>query len=238
MATATAEKVTGYENATFDLRTVPIEDIVVGEIALRGVDRNSEEYMRFRDSVAMSNGPWLPILLQDLGRRGHDGRDKYGLIDGLQRYSSCMDLGFHTIPARVIPKDAADVAKAQIIANRSRIETTPVEFTKQLVRILRADPTLTKEELANDLCVDKQWLEDRLSLAKLHEELQPLVDTGKIPLAHAFALVKLQPQEEQLDFKLKSRISQNSVAILTGEPKLCEMLGEPDEKMLISRGSQ
>jgi ParB/RepB/Spo0J family partition protein len=202
MATATekATPSTGFDDARFDLREVPLDKIRLGKYSLRDVDRNSVEYLQLRDSIAATGGPYLPILVRVIDDPENKGEEAFGLVDGLQRYSSCSDLGFKLIPARVVSMDDAEIAKAQIIANRSRIETKPVEYTNQLRRMFLSDPTLTLEELSDELHCSTKWLEDRLSLSKLHPDLGPLVDNGKIPLAHAFALAKINPKEEQLRF--------------------------------------
>jgi ParB/RepB/Spo0J family partition protein len=200
-ARAAAETpLTGFENARFDLREIPLAKIRLGKYSLRDVDRNGEEYLRLRDAIAATGGPYLPILVREIADPEKPEEKAFGLVDGLQRYSCCSDLGFKVIPARVIYIEDAKVAMAQIIANRSRIETKPVEYTQQLRRMFMADPTLTLEELADQLHCSVKWLNDRLSLAKLHPDLGKLVDDGNIPLAHAFALAKLQPKEEQLAF--------------------------------------
>ena len=199
-APTSANDASGFENAQFKLMNVPITKIRLGKFSLRDADRNSEEFQRLRDSIAGSNGPYLPILVREIDDPEYKGHTAYGLIDGLQRYSCCHDLGFTHIPARVIDMDDAEVAAAQIIANRSRIETKPVEYTRQLHRMLNANPTLTLEELSDQLHVSVAWLNQRLSLSNLHPKIGPLVDEGRIPLAHAFAMVKLKPQDEQLEF--------------------------------------
>jgi ParB family chromosome partitioning protein len=197
---APTENATGFENAKFNLRAIPLNKIRFGKYSLRDADRNSEDFQRLRDSIAASNGPYMPILVREIDDPENKGQTAFGLVDGLQRTTACIDLGFKEIPARVIDMDDAEVAAAQIIANRSRIETKPVEYTKQLHRMLNADPTLTLEELADQLHCSVKWLQDRLSLQNLHPSIGPFVDEGKITLAHAFAMVKLKPMDEQLAF--------------------------------------
>lgn len=205
MSTATATPVesgtlTGFENAEFKMGAVPLSKIRLGKYSLRDADRNSEDYQRLRDSIAASQGPMMAILVREIDDPENPGQQAYGLIDGLQRFSCSQDLGFKDIPARIVDWDAAEVASAQIIANNSRINTKPVEYTNQLHRMLNANPTLTLEELSERLHTSVKWLKDRLSIAKLHPSIGPLVDEGKIPLAHAYAMVKLKPMEEQLAF--------------------------------------
>ena len=201
MSTAAATvDATGFEDARFDLREIPTDKIRLGKYSLRDVDRNSEDYQRLRDAIASTGGPYMSIIVREIDDPMNPGQMAFGLIDGLQRYSCCSDLGFKFMPARVVDMEEADTAKAQIIANRSRIETKPVEYTHQLRRMFMADPTLTLEELSEQLHCSVQWLKDRLSLTKLHSDLGKLVDDGHIPLSHAFALAKIQPKEEQLEF--------------------------------------
>lgn len=206
VASAPATVETGFEHARFILKEVPINQIRLGKYALRDVNRNSEDFLQLRDAIAATGGPLMPILVREIEDPENKGKSAYGLIDGLQRFSCCFDLGFSVIPARVIEMDDATIASAQIIANRSRIETKPVEYTKQLHRMLNADPMMTKEELADKLHCSEKWLDDRLSLSKLHSKIGPLVDEGKISLAHAYALVKLKPDDEQLAFVEQAQI--------------------------------
>jgi ParB/RepB/Spo0J family partition protein len=204
MATAEAPTknvpmLTGFEDAKFDFRPIPVKDIRIPENKLRDVDRNSHEYILFRDSIASTDGPMESILVRPLDEKGDKGQELFGLIDGLQRLSACQDLDIELIGARVVDPEEADIAIAQILANHSRIQTSPVQYTNQLYRILLQNPHMTKEELADRLSASTKWLNDRLSLLKIEKSLQPLVDQGKIRLAHAFLLAKL-PDKEQLEF--------------------------------------
>ncbi len=201
MSTATMSAgTTGYEEAKFDVRVLPMDKIRPPRHALRDVKRNSEQYMRMRDAIASAGGPYQSILVREIEDPLNKGEIAYGVIDGLQRFSCCQDLQFENIPARVVDMDEAEIAVAQIIANTAKIETRPVEFTEQLRRMFNADPTLTLELMAEKLHMTPKWVKDRLSLSKLHPDLGLLVDEGKIPLSHAYALAKLQPIDEQLEF--------------------------------------
>jgi len=179
---------------TDDVRMVPISLIHESEVALRGVERNSEKYLQLVDSIAKRG-----ILNSILVREATDpatGRMIYGLVDGLQRFSAAKDAGLSEVPARITSMSDGDLLEAQIIANIHKIETKPVQYTKQLVRIMSANPMLTLRELASKLSQSVPWLTDRLNLVKLDEKIQKLVDEGQIRLTNAYALAKL-PVEEQ-----------------------------------------
>lgn len=203
MATATKKKKgqetadTGYEGANYTLRELRLSQIFPNKEALRGVDRDEMEFMNLRASIDQ-HGLFQPVLVREIPHPHIEGDIAYGLIDGLQRFSAVSDLGHETIACNVIDMDQADVLTAQIVANAQRVQTKPAEYTNQLRRILASQPTLTERELANRLNVSVEWLRQRLSLANLHKNIQELVDEGVIKLAHAFALAKIKPPEEQL----------------------------------------
>jgi ParB/RepB/Spo0J family partition protein len=169
--------------------------IMESEVALRGVDRQSEDYMNLLQSIR-KEGVLKPILLREIVQ---DGVMHYGLIDGLQRFTAAKDSAQIDIPAHIIDIEEADLMQAQIIANLHKVETKPAQYSLQLRRLLSQNPLLTKSELAEQLSTTPKWVDDRLSLTKLHSDIQKLVDSGELRLANAYALAKL-PIEEQLEY--------------------------------------
>ena len=174
---------------------VRMSDIVESQVAIRGVDEASEEFLELVQSVK-ARGVLNSILVREIKT---DQGIKYGLIDGLQRFTASKHLGKDFIPANIQPIEEADVLEAQIIGNVHRIATKPAEYSQALLRIVAANPMLTIRELAKKLAKSIQWIEQRLSLTKLDENIQKLVDQDKIPLQNAYALAKL-PVEEQAGF--------------------------------------
>jgi len=178
------------------LEYVPLSLVIESEVALRGVDKKSEDYLQLAQSVR-SNGVLEPILVREI--KDPSGVIRFGLINGLQRFTASKDAGNIEIPAHIIEIDDGDLMQAQIITNLHRIETRPAQYSTQLRRLISQNPMLTMRELANTLSVSVKWIEDRLSLTKLHVEIQKLVDGNDLGLANAYALAKL-PVDEQLEF--------------------------------------
>lgn len=168
---------------------IPISKIRENPVALRSVNRQSEEYLGLVDSIRRS-GVLNAILVREI-RDPETGEMLYGLVDGLHRFSASQDAGLSEIPAQVRKMEDAAVLEAQIIANVHKVETRPVEYSKQLMRILAQNPTLTVSELATKLAKSPTWLADRLGLVKLPEAIGALVDEGKIVLSNAYAMAKL-----------------------------------------------
>lgn len=179
-----------------NLQNIPLSQIRVNPVALRGVDKEGEQYIHLRDSVARQ-GVLTAISVRS--KYDTDGTPYYELCDGLQRYTASCDVGKETIPAQILDLSDAEVLEAQVVANLCRVDTKPVEYTKQINRMFTMNPTLTKSELAERISQSPAWIDQRLNLLKLDPTIQALVDEGKIGLANAYSLGKL-PTEEQFNF--------------------------------------
>jgi ParB/RepB/Spo0J family partition protein len=180
-----------------DLKRIPVKQIRENPVALRSVNRQSEDYLGLLDSVR-KRGVLIPILVREV--EDPISKEKfYGISDGLHRYTATLDAGLNDIPAQVINMTDAEVEEAQVIANVQKIETKPVEYSKHLQRILGRNPTMTLTQLAGKLSKTATWLNERLGLLKLNAKIAELVDEGKINLSNAYALAKL-PEDEQMGF--------------------------------------
>lgn len=180
--------------ASTEVAMIPLGSIEKSDVALRGVKRNTPAFLQLVESirqVGVLNSILVRVISVDAA-----GNPKYGLIDGLQRFTASLDAGKETIPARIVKMDDAAMLEAQIMTNVQRVVTRPAELSKHLLRMLARDPMLTKPLLAERLCVSMTWLDQRLSLSKLKPELQQHVDSGQMNLTNAYALSKL-PQEQQ-----------------------------------------
>jgi ParB family chromosome partitioning protein len=184
---------------TREVTNVRLEDIRENPVALRAVDRESEDYLGLCDSIrsiGVLNAISLRRKTEDV-----DGTEVtfYELCDGLHRYSAAKDAGLVEVPAIIVDLDDAAVQEAQVMANVHRIVTRPVEYTRQLNRIFAANPTMTVADLAGRLCKSSSWVSQRLGLLKLGDDVAKIVDDGKISVSNAVALAKL-PQDEQSNF--------------------------------------
>jgi len=175
--------------------SVPITEIRENPVALRNVNRTSETYLGLVDSVK-SMGILNAISLRQ--RKDKDGgKDFYELVDGLHRFSAAKDAGVKEIPATIVDLNEDQILEAQIVANIHKVETRPIEYSKQLQRILARNPMMTETVLATKLGKTGKWISDRLGLNKIaNTEITGLIDTGKITLSNAYALAKL-PEEER-----------------------------------------
>jgi ParB/RepB/Spo0J family partition protein len=180
-----------------ELKKVPIGSIMESPVAIRGTHKEDAAYIALKESIK-NKGILLPIVLRDLPP-AEDGQPRYGLVDGLQRYTAAKELGLKEIPANVTDIAENEVIENQIVANLHRVETKPVEYTKGLLKYLAQNPTMTLTGLAAKLAKSPAWIDNRLKLVDLNDEIKPLVDGGMINLPNAYALASL-PDDEQQDY--------------------------------------
>lgn len=179
-----------------DLRNISMSDIRENPVALRGVDKDNDKYKSVRDSIAV-HGVLQPINVRE--KTDPEGKPYFEVVDGLQRYSCSKDLGLTTIGVSVISQTDAEVLETQIITNLCRVDTKPVEFTKQLQRMMVMNPTMTLTEVGERVCQSPAWVSGRLGLLKLDAKIQEAVDSNDINVSNAQALSKL-PKDEQFNF--------------------------------------
>ena len=176
------------------LTELPLGLIRENPVALRAVNRQDEKYLGLVESIK-STGVLNAITVRSKTDE-ETGQEYFELIDGLHRFCASKDAGQEKIPANVLEMDDAAVLDAQVIANIHKVETKPVEYSRQMLRILAANPMMVESELAAKLSKSTQWVKERLGLTKIIDEnIVNLINEGKIILANATTLAKLPPEE-------------------------------------------
>lgn len=177
------------------LISVSLSEIRENPVALRSVNRESEQYLGLVDSMRQKG--FLGAITVREKIDAETGDNFFELVDGLHRYNAAKDAGLSSINVNVVDLSDDETLEAQLMANIHKVETRPVEYSQQLRRILTRNPLMTEAELASTLGKSSQWIKERLGLNKIiNDEIRALIDEGKIGLANAYALAKL-PAEEQ-----------------------------------------
>jgi ParB/RepB/Spo0J family partition protein len=177
-----------------ELKKIAVSEIRENPVALRTVNRDDEKYLGLVESIRTKgfNGAITVRPKQDK----ETGQDYYELVDGLHRFSATKDAGLEEINVDVVDLTDDETLESQIMFNIHKIETKPVEYSRQMLRILSSNPMMTEAELAGKLGKSPQWIHERLGLVKIdNEKIALLINEGKIGLANAYALAKLPPEE-------------------------------------------
>ena len=179
------------------VQDIALADIRENPVALRPVNREAEGYIGLVDSIKTRG--FISTVTVRPAKDEETGADFFELIDGLHRFTAAGDAGLTTIPCIVKDVSKQECMEMQLMLNVHKIDTRPIEFTHQLMRMIEMSPTMTNAELASRLGKSTAWISNRLGLLKLDDGIQKLVDESKITLSNAFALAKL-PKEEQIKF--------------------------------------
>lgn len=171
------------------LEWIALADLHEPWLVMRPVDKDSIEYLERVDSLTRY-GPLNSLLVRPSSRKP----GKYEVVDGLWRLTASHEVpGLDSLPC-IIKTGLSDfdVLAMQIQANAVRAETTPVEYSRQLRRIIdKAGGRMTVAELARIAGKHPDWVKDRLNLLELAKPVQTMVDRGEIPIRSAYMLAKI-----------------------------------------------
>ena len=177
-----------------ECRCLPLDQLVDPPVVLRLVNRASVAYMELRDSLA-HYGPLNSICVRPSPRFP----GKYEVADGLYRVAAGREIGLSGFPCVVKDLTDDDLLAIQIQANAARPETTPMEYARQIRRIIDSRPGIRNHELVAIIHKSPCWIRETLGLEKLRKDFQLAVEHGEMPLGSAYELARI-PCKHQVDF--------------------------------------
>lgn len=113
------------------------------------------------------------------------------LIAGERRWRACGSLGWPTITAVVFDVDDQTANVLALIDNIDREDLTPIEEAQALAELVRRDFSGNRTKAAQRLGKPVKYVDDRLTLLDLPNQVQDFVATGKLAIAAALILAKL-----------------------------------------------
>jgi ParB family chromosome partitioning protein len=144
------------------------------------------------DELAKSitaNGVVQPVLLRRRGAR-------FELIAGERRWRAAQRAGLTKVPAVV--RDVADekVLEIALIENIQREDLNPIEEARAYQKLIET-LGLTQETVASKVGRDRSYITNYLRLLKLPEDIQVLVQVGRLSTGHARTLLGLEHIDQQ-----------------------------------------
>lgn len=179
------------------------QDVYIDQIHLdRSALRESvtEESVRQLAESIKSHG-----LLQAIVVAAREGGG-YRLIAGRRRLTACRQLGYTTIPARIIETEHFDEIPA-LAENLVRLQMSPLEEA-EAVRKLHEEKGMSQRDIAELTHHGTSWVQDRLFLCTLPDNFKKAVGEKKLSIAAAGQLCQIADTEYR-DYLL-------SVAIVNG----------------------
>jgi len=119
------------------------------------------------------------------------GNGLYEVVDGFHRYNCCKELRMASIPCLVRDLTDSEVLVVQVQTTAVRLEAEPVEYGRQLWRIINEDRTMTVAELARAVKKSPVWVNKMLRLRKLCPQAKAAVERGQVAVTVAHELAKL-----------------------------------------------
>lgn len=169
-------------NKDTELKNLPVEKISKGEYQPR-LSIDPDALQELAESIK-AQGLVQPVIVRRLDA------GNYELIAGERRWRASQIAGLHTIPAivRVIPDQAA--AAMSLIENIQREDLNALEEAIAMNRLI-SDFGLTHQQTAESVGRSRTAVSNLLRLLDLEEATKELLDTRKIDMGHARALLAL-----------------------------------------------
>src|SRR5215813_1571255 len=174
---------------------------------------------RALQELAMSireNGIVQPVLVRPNGPR-------YELVAGERRWRAAQVAGLSEIPAiiREIPGDK--VLELALIENIQREDLNAIEEARAYKKLLET-VGLTQESLAQRVGRDRSYITNYIRLLRLPDDLQQLVQEGRLSAGHARTLLGVDDLTAQR--KVARRIIDRGMSVRESERLIQQMVSE------------
>ena len=207
----------GTATATEDTNEVPIGLIDPSALQPRSVFDDAK-----LDELAKSisaNGVVQPVLLRRKGNR-------FELIAGERRWRAAERAGLTKIPAVV--RDVSDdkVLELALIENIQREDLNPIEEARAYQKLIET-LGLTQETVALRVGRDRSYVTNYLRLLRLPEDIQDLLQTGRISTGHARTL--LGTDQPGIQRRLARKIIEQDLSVRATEQLVRRTVAAPGE---------
>lgn len=184
------------------------------EIPLDRIDPNPEQPRRVFaqeqiDSLAASiriHGVLQPVVVRPAG-------DRYELIVGERRWRASRLAGLESVPAVIVDIDPQDRLEVALIENIQRHDLNPMELAIAFQAL--ADTGATQEEVGRRVGLDRSTVANHLRLLDLPREMQEDLETDRISMGHAKAILQAPNPERRR--RLRDRIVEEGLSVRVAE---------------------
>lgn len=201
-----------------NLTTLPVDLIQRGRYQPRR-DFDPDSLRELADSIA-AQGVVQPIVVRPVG----EGR--YEIIAGERRWRATQQAGLDEIP--VVIRDVPDqTAMAMgLIENIQRDDLNPLEEAHALHRLLN-EFELTHQQIAQAVGKSRTTVTNLLRLLELNEDVKKLIETGRIEMGHARALLGLKDQAQS---DAARQVAQKGLSVRETERLVRRLQGQDQER--------
>ncbi len=204
----------GTATATEDASEIPIDLIEPSPLQPRTVFDEAKLAELARSITA--NGVVQPLLLR---RRG----DRFELIAGERRWRAAQLAGLSKVPAVIRNVSDDKVLELALIENIQREDLNPIEEARAYKKLIET-VGLTQETVAERVGRDRSYVTNYLRLLRLPEDLQELLQAGRLSTGHARAI--LGTDQVDIQRRLARKVIEQDLSVRATE-RLVRQLSEP-----------
>ena len=146
---------------------------------------NQEKLEELAESIK-AHGLFQPIIV----KKSIKG---YELVAGERRTKAAALAGFDKIPAIVRDFTDEEMMEVALLENIQREDLNPIEEAEALDSIIKKSG-MTQEELAQKISKSRSYITNFIGIVSLPEEVKELVRSGKLSMAHARILSKMEDE--------------------------------------------
>ena len=197
---------------------VPLEDLVPGQYQPR--NKMHKDTLEELSKSIKAQGVLQPILARKKASKG------YEIVVGERRWRAAQLAGLKTIPTIVKELNNDEAAKIALIENLQREDLNAMDQARGLQR-LQIEFNLSQQDLASSIGKSRPTITNLLRLTKLSSVAQELLESGKIEMGHARALLTI---EESLQKALAEEIASKQLSVREVERLVARQDGSRKQK--------
>jgi ParB family chromosome partitioning protein len=124
--------------------------------------------------------------------------DRYELVAGARRFRASRLAKRETIPATIRELTDTQCLELQLIENLHRADVHELDEARGYAALMQLQPqTYTVDTLAEKIGRSEKYVYARLRLMQLIQEAQEAFYVGRLTIAHAFEIARLQPNDQR-----------------------------------------
>ena len=180
------------------------------ELPIDRIVPNPDQPRRFFDAMQLEqlaasirqHGVLQPVVVREAGGR-------YELLVGERRWRASKIAGKDTIPAVVAELDSQERLEVALVENVQRADLNPIELALAFRAL--ADNGATQERIGKRVGLDRSTVANHLRILELPKEFQEDVESERISLGHAKALLQLDDEKKRRE--LRDRVVQKGLSV-------------------------
>lgn len=209
------------------------EDILVANIETEGQSvreaQDDDHVVELAMSIA-KHGLLEPIVVR------RTNGDRYQLLAGFHRLAAFTRLGRERIPAHIMGNAGAPVKALALVENICRKDMSLNEEV-EAVAYLHASEQLSISQICDTTGKSTAWVQRRLSIPNMPEDVKRELMDGVISIAHAEVLANVEPQNvraivlnQAIAGKLTARQTQDLATLYMDTPTIQSAIEEGLQK--------